>query len=945
MDLRHQENKKRGVLVANAFSGRWKVEYALARCLCNIGGAEELKAAEKIFLSLRSQENKERGKWMVQVFCGNRKMELGLARCLQKIGGDDNLKDAENIFRDLRDQRSSERRWEPRGHFRVHMDIELGLARCLQQMGGDKLQEVESIYRNLRVREVRYRGAGIDQFGEQLTIRVGLSIYLQRMGGPGNLIEGEAILRELRRQENQRNKKAEINHFCGNLEIEYALARNLKVSHQPEKVREGRMILESIYNQKNRLKEKRMSDVLSEPCETQPGLASCQNVTDKKWRKRTHSPSRSTHIRTQQQKTNADNDIQPSTSKKTMARKRKATDLPDSLSAMGIKKTKHRTVAVAVRRQPWKDIVKTDITTTTKISPADITSSSRASCDSVESTHQTLFLPVKSEQLQAETSESDICLFTELSWEILEHIGQYMDFMSAYNLQRTCRLFRENIFLKLSLDRHFDGVSDDDRNKLKQLGCSDKYCKMKLPAHLGHFQTLVRKDRPLRTMALFSNLIDCKAFPNPSFFKTMKRSDISSNAIINDTVLLANHQAAVGFSDGTISVFDLNAPKDQSLKKKFTLKPLENKLLVKIPSDKTKAVKCMIPLSNGWFVIGSYDGALRVWDLETASGDACIATLKGHEESVKYLTLLPGLRIASFSYDGVITIWDLSKLPDDPFPVIKSGNINITNDYQVVNILALSNTHIAIKKKEQKVSLKPSKRCVLEIYNLSRLSDGAERCFSTPDWKSPTVTTDGRLMAGVDNEVRLWDVLSETAINTRADPSCLPLHAGNLSDGATENLVNRPPKIEELDIRYGHSDIVSVVAELKNNWVVSASRDLTSKIWDLKKKGGSCLASIYHPNLICAFVQLSNMRVITAIFHNGNITVWNPKLSKRKSCVNTQNSIIASTDEGSNGYWNYRGCSSHGKVILMKERDKTFLRVLDLYSPLLAKKQERKVEG
>jgi WD40 repeat protein len=54
----------------------------------------------------------------------------------------------------------------------------------------------------------------------------------------------------------------------------------------------------------------------------------------------------------------------------------------------------------------------------------------------------------------------------------------------------------------------------------------------------------------------------------------------------------------------------------------------------------------------------SYDKTVKVWD---ASSGACLQTLKGHSDWVKYVAFShDSSRLASASYDKTVKVWDAS---------------------------------------------------------------------------------------------------------------------------------------------------------------------------------------------------------------------------------------------------------------------------------------------
>ena len=73
----------------------------------------------------------------------------------------------------------------------------------------------------------------------------------------------------------------------------------------------------------------------------------------------------------------------------------------------------------------------------------------------------------------------------------------------------------------------------------------------------------------------------------------------------------------------------------------------------------TGIVRCVIQLTDGRVVSGSYDNTLRIWD--TISG-SCLMTLEGHIAGIFCVTQLTDGRLVSGSGDNTIRIWNIMSL-------------------------------------------------------------------------------------------------------------------------------------------------------------------------------------------------------------------------------------------------------------------------------------------
>ncbi len=77
----------------------------------------------------------------------------------------------------------------------------------------------------------------------------------------------------------------------------------------------------------------------------------------------------------------------------------------------------------------------------------------------------------------------------------------------------------------------------------------------------------------------------------------------------------------------------------------------------------TNSIKCVTLLSDGRFVSSSDDKTLKIWDPGMKPGAQCVATLRGHTEWIRCVTLLLDGRFVSGSFDNTLKIWDPSMTP------------------------------------------------------------------------------------------------------------------------------------------------------------------------------------------------------------------------------------------------------------------------------------------
>jgi WD40 repeat protein len=71
----------------------------------------------------------------------------------------------------------------------------------------------------------------------------------------------------------------------------------------------------------------------------------------------------------------------------------------------------------------------------------------------------------------------------------------------------------------------------------------------------------------------------------------------------------------------------------------------------------TGHVLCVLQLSNGRLVSGSYDSTLIIWDV---SSGTCLSTLRGHTARVTCVLQLSDGRLVSGNWDNTLKLWDVS---------------------------------------------------------------------------------------------------------------------------------------------------------------------------------------------------------------------------------------------------------------------------------------------
>jgi WD40 repeat protein len=236
-----------------------------------------------------------------------------------------------------------------------------------------------------------------------------------------------------------------------------------------------------------------------------------------------------------------------------------------------------------------------------------------------------------------------------------------------------------------------------------------------------------------------------------------------------------------------------------------------------------------------WAVSGSRDHTLKVWDVERKD---VRHTLSGHTGWIRAVAMLPdGRRAISASNDGTLKVWDLER-----------GEEEITLAGHMADVMAVA----VLPDGRRAVSV--SYDSTVKVWNLERWEE--ERTLPAPDHQgwiwAVAALPDGRrvISASDDCTLKIWELQHGQELRTLAGhPE--PVHAvAVLPDGRRAISGSRDHTLKVWDLERcqeegtlkGHTNAVMAVAAFPDGrHAVSASADGSLKVWDLES--GTAIAS------------------------------------------------------------------------------------------------------
>ncbi len=269
-----------------------------------------------------------------------------------------------------------------------------------------------------------------------------------------------------------------------------------------------------------------------------------------------------------------------------------------------------------------------------------------------------------------------------------------------------------------------------------------------------------------------------------------------------------------------------------------------------------------------WAVSGSYDGTLKLWDLETGIPRT---TFRGHGGPVHAVAVIQnGKRVISGSTDQTLRIWES-----------ETGALYCTLGGHTDKVYA-----VAVLPDGRR-AISGSRDCTLRLWDLDN-----HRCLATFDATcgghrdrvfTVDVTPDGQyaLSGSKDRTLKLWNLTEGKLVHTLEGHEQRVLAVKVLPDGwrALSSSSDCTLKLWDLDngthIRtlYGHTAHIFAVALLPDGRrAISGSCDHSLRLWDLDT--GESVILGYHSDGINAVAVLPDGRRFISASADHTLKLW-----------------------------------------------------------------------
>jgi WD40 repeat protein len=371
--------------------------------------------------------------------------------------------------------------------------------------------------------------------------------------------------------------------------------------------------------------------------------------------------------------------------------------------------------------------------------------------------------------------------------------------------------------------------------------------------------------RPFTTIAISPDSHWLAAASNDTYLWDLTRNDLTADCVPVNLDQPASAPCSILPSGGLINTISFNPDSLWLLTGNFK-GPIQEWNLAspdRGPLEGTTYTEQVTPITaiagspdNRWLVWGSTDRTIRLIDL--AVSEYRPITLNGHDGAITSLVISPDSRwLTTGSGDGTARLWDLTS----PEPAVGAPLVLAAHESSVIFEVAVSpdNRWLVVANDDDgtvsRWDLKPINIATGEgPAVLPLIQPAADELIN-----AMAISPDNRWLAtnGTGGTTRLWDLASPanppTAVATLTDHEtelgAMSISADNrwLITGGIDNTVhlwnlsNAPDLATRPITLSGHMGAISAIAVSPtssdkgsgNQWLVSASRDGTARLWDL----------------------------------------------------------------------------------------------------------------
>ncbi|WP_375769088.1 SIR2 family protein [Archangium gephyra] len=312
--------------------------------------------------------------------------------------------------------------------------------------------------------------------------------------------------------------------------------------------------------------------------------------------------------------------------------------------------------------------------------------------------------------------------------------------------------------------------------------------------------------------------------------------------------------------DGTLKIWDLETGRE----------------LVALVGHGNYVIACAVTPDGRHVVSASHDGTLKVWELRTGRE---VVTLVGHAREVNDCVVTPdGRRVVSASYDGTLKVWEL-----------ETGRELATLKGHRADVLGCEVTP------DGRHVVSTSWDSTLKVWDLQTGRNVATLAGHENGVMDCGVTPDGRrvVSASWDGTLKVWDLQTGREMATLVGHEFPVMACAVTPDGRHVVSASHDSSLKVWDLETGRE-----VARLKGHGqgvmgcevtpdgrrIVSASNDGSLKVWNLEVRHEPAVR-VGHGELVSRCVVTPDGQHVVSASHDGTLKVWELKTGQELSTM------------------------------------------------------------